>query len=80
MIEFVIMKYFEHKTGVTKKPISREKFVSLPFFGSSNLHSHPFGGSPHLLKKSWPVVPACPGLCLPEVKPSIFSLHFPHLK
>ena len=49
-------------------------------FGASNLHSHPFGGSPHLLKKSWPVVPACPGLWLPDVNPNKLSLHFPHLE
>ena len=48
--------------------------------GASNLHSHPFGGSPHLLKKSWPVVPAWPGLWLPDVNPNKLSLHFPHLK
>ena len=52
---------------------------TLPF-GASNLQSHPFGGSPHLLKNSWPVVPAWPGLWLPETKPSIFNLHLPHLK
>ena len=54
-------------------------FLLLPF-GASNLQSHPFGGSPHLLKNSWPVVPAWPGLWLPETKPSIFNLHLPHLK
>ena len=53
--------------------------MHLPF-GASNLHSHPFGGSPHLLKKSWPVVPACPGLWLPDVNPNKLSLHFPHLE
>ena len=36
-----------------------------PFLGSSNLHSQPSGGSPHLLKNNCPVVPLCPGLWLP---------------
>ena len=54
---------------------------SLPF-GGSYLHSHPSGGSPHLLKNSWPVVPLCPGRELPFelVKILIFFLHFFHLK
>ena len=54
---------------------------SLPF-GGSYLHSHPSGGSPHLLKNSWPVVPLCPGRELPFelVKILMFFLHFFHLK
>ena len=52
-----------------------------PVFGSY-VQGQPCGGSPHLVKKSWPEVPAWPGRFAPPVLVSVLrlSLHFRHLK